>query len=519
VTSTVLARQATSRPAEFPAPSRTAPRVLVVTGRRLGLSLACALQIALAWRPGPNISVFEDEGLYVYMGHRMIDHLLHGAFLQEFPGSYFSGAPGIYPPIAAAFDELGGLQAARSLSLLCAVVATIAVHGLTRRLFGGVAAMLAAFVYALAPGVIFQSHLATYDAMMMMLVALASWLAVYSAQENDLLWAPVIGLLLALAMLTKYAGAVYAPFVAALAVVVAWPHLRWLAVRRAVFIGASALGVAFFILELWGRDLIDGIRHTTLDRDVLQPATSGQLLRQVAPYIGPILGLAVVGALLRVRRQGALCGVLLAAAVVGTLQQIHVGEAISLQKHTAFGMVFAAPLAGDLLAGVLRRLPQVTSLAVTAVLVCLAVLGVRHADRLATGWVDERPLTPVLAALTRAQPGKPILGEQPSPQRYALRRVVGPRQWADTYAFRFNGKTGTAAYADAIRLHYFGTVYLSSRTDNGAFLLRLMTSPDRDRYYNIKAKVPRYLRGQKIGEWLVFAPRSVEVASSPGASR
>ncbi len=61
------------------------------------LAVICLVQVLLANRPGLNRNAFEDEGLYVYIGHRMIDHLLHGAFLSEYPGKYFSGARGSIP--------------------------------------------------------------------------------------------------------------------------------------------------------------------------------------------------------------------------------------------------------------------------------------------------------------------------------------------------------------------------------------------------------------------------------------
>ncbi len=503
-----LGRSGVHRSRTWGSETRSSTRAALGSSR-LWLPLICLLQVGLAFRPGPSVSASEDEGLYVYMGHRMLDHIRNGSFLPEYPGSYFSGAPGIYPPLAALADLAGGLQAARSVSLVFTIVATVGTYGLTRRLFGRLAGLIGALVFVLSAGVIFQSHLATYDAMMMALVACAAWLAVYSAQTNALLWAPVIGALLALAAMTKYAGAVYAPVVGLLAVIVAWPWLRWVAVRQAMFIGASAAVVFFFILQMWGRDLVGRIRQTTLDRTILNPASGPDLLQMLAGWIGPVIAIAAVGALLRARRQWALVTVLLGAAVVGPAQQVHLGEATSLAKHTAFGMIFAAPLVGDMMARALRRARWVWFLPVTATLLGLGISGVQNANTFATGWVDDRPLVPVLRELTQRQPGKPILGEQPAPLRYELREAVSPRQWADTYKFTFNGKQGEAAYADAVRLHYFGTMYLSSTTDHGAYLMGLLTSPERDRYYNIKAKVPRYLRGEKVGEWLVFAPRSL----------
>ncbi|HEX7107095.1 MAG TPA: glycosyltransferase family 39 protein, partial [Acidothermaceae bacterium] len=171
----------------------------------LWLPLICALQVALAVRHGLNANAFEDEGLYVYTGHRMIEHILHGTFLPEYPGAFFSGAPGLYPVLAAMADSVGGLEAARDVSLGFAVVTTIAVYGIGNRLFGRAAGVIAAASFVLCGSVIYISHFATYDAMMMALVAVAAWIAIASAQRDGFAWGPLVALLLALAFLTKYA--------------------------------------------------------------------------------------------------------------------------------------------------------------------------------------------------------------------------------------------------------------------------------------------------------------------------
>ena len=72
------------------------------------------------------------------------DHWLHGLNIAPlgFP-NYFSGAPVVYPPLLAAFDSLGGLPAARCLSLLFMMAATSLLWSVTRRLYDAVAAFYA----------------------------------------------------------------------------------------------------------------------------------------------------------------------------------------------------------------------------------------------------------------------------------------------------------------------------------------------------------------------------------------
>ncbi len=471
----------------------------------LWLPLICALQVALALRHGLNTNAFEDEGLYVYTGHRMIQHLVHGAFLPEYPGAFFSGAPGLYPVLAAMADAVGGLPAARDVSLFFAVLTTIATYGIGSRLFGRAAGVIGATSFVLCGSVIYISHFATYDAMMMALVALAGWLAVVSAQRDGFAWAPAVALLLALAFLTKYAGAAYAPFVIALAVVVGWPLYGWKVVRRAAFAVVATLVIAFSVIELWGRSMVPGIRSTTSSRHVLSPATPSFLAMEVVRWVGPWLLVAAIGALFRLRRQWLLVGLLLAAAVVGPIDQMRIGEATSFAKHVAFGIVFAAPLIGDLFARGFRRATgtkMITGVALIGMLALFASSGLRYSKQFMTGWVDDAPLRPVLARDIAEHPGQKILGERYSPQRYELRTQTKPNQWYDTYYFSYDGKVNEPAYAEAIDQHYFGVIYLDQTTPFGSYVYNYLQQ--HRGYYKLTNKVPRYLRGELVGHWSVY---------------
>jgi 4-amino-4-deoxy-L-arabinose transferase-like glycosyltransferase len=472
----------------------------------LWLPLICSVQVALAVRHGLNTNAFEDEGLYVYTGHRMIQHILHGAFLSEYPGAFFSGAPGLYPVLAAMADGVGGLEAARDVSLFFAVATTLAVYGIGNRLFGRLAGIIGAASFVLCGSVIYISHFATYDSMMMALVALAAWLAIASAQRDGLAWGPLVGLLLALAFLTKYAGAAYAPIVIGLAVVVGYPMYGRKILRRAIFTAIATLVIAYSVIELWGRSMVPGIQSTTSSRTVLSHATPCFILKEVATWVGPWLLLALIGGLLRLRRQALLVALLILGAVIGPLDQVRIGEATSLAKHVAFGIVFAAPLIGDLFARGFRRAGGgrvVTGLAFIGVLAALATSGLRYSHQFMTGWVDDTPLRPVLAKAIAQHPDQKILGERYAPQRYELRKQTAPNQWNDTYYFSYDGKVNKPAYAEAIDQHYFGVIYLDQTTPFGQYVFDYLKS--HPGYYHLSTKVPRYLHGELVGHWSVFA--------------
>lgn len=54
----------------------------------------------------------DDEGRYIWAGHQLIYELFHGGGSPYFE-TYYSGAPWLYPPLAAIADRVGGLAAVR----------------------------------------------------------------------------------------------------------------------------------------------------------------------------------------------------------------------------------------------------------------------------------------------------------------------------------------------------------------------------------------------------------------------
>ena len=99
------------------------------------LLVVLAVQAALSLRLVGADTAFQDEALYLWAGHLEWARLLHGTPIPPFP-SYFSGAPVIYPPLAALADSVGGLAAARILSLVFMLGATALLWATARLLSG-----------------------------------------------------------------------------------------------------------------------------------------------------------------------------------------------------------------------------------------------------------------------------------------------------------------------------------------------------------------------------------------------
>ena len=468
------------------------------------LGAICTAFAVISLRVKANTNPFQDEGLYLYMGHRMIDHILSGVDVSEHPGSYFSGAPGLYPVVGAIADSIAGVQGARLVSLFFICITIVATFGIGNELFGKVSGLLGAGAFALCGSVIFISHLATLDAMALCLMTLGCWLTAYSANHDKLLWAPIVGLILTCAFLTKYAMGVYVPGIAAIGMLLAWPHIRWGALRRGSLIITSTAAMVFFILTFWAADLKRGIVSTTADRIPLSPTPRQELIWYVLEWIGPWILLAMLGALTQARRWP-ISVVLLAMSVIGQLQQIRIGEGTSLSKHVAIGLVFAAPLIGSLLAWTIKRTKWVGVPIAMAVAVVMMASGIRNAEQFLTTWVDDREMVAQLREEIAISPHKAILGEEPSAQRYALRTITRPEQWNDTFVLLYGNKTGEAAYREAIDQTHFGTIYLTLNTANGRKINEYLTNSETP--YRLSKKVPFYRHGQYAGHYLVWTPK------------
>jgi hypothetical protein len=475
-----------------------------VTSSAFVLSVICTVFALNSLRVKANANPFQDEGLYLFMGHRMIDHIVSGVHLSEYPGTYFSGAPGLYPVVGAIADSIAGIQGARLVSLFFICIAIVATYGIGNELFGKLAGLFGAGAFALCGSVVFISHLATLDAMALCLMSLGCWLTVYSANHDNLLWAPIIALILTCAFLTKYATAVYVPGIAVIGMLLAWRHIRWGAMRRAFLVVSATAAAVFFVLTFWAADLKRGIVSTTADRTPLSPSPRHELLWYVVEWVGPWLLLAVLGALTQARRWP-ISVVLLGMSVIGPLQQIRIGEGTSLSKHVAFGIVFAAPLIGSLLAWMIKRSKWVGIPVTVAVAAVMMVSGTRNAEQFLTTWVDDREIIAHLREEIAVSPHKAILGEEPSAQRYALRTVTAPEQWNDTFSLLYGNKTGLAAYREAIDQTHFGTIYLTLNTANGKKINEYLTYSDTP--YRLSDKVPFYRHGQYVGHYLMWTPK------------
>ena len=195
-------------------------------GGWLPLVVVLVLQAGLSVRLVGADTAFQDEAEYLWAGHLEWSHWLHGTVVPPF-ASYFSGAPGIYPPLAALAGTAGGLAAARLLSLVFMLGATALLWAAAGRLFGRRAAFFSCALFALSGPALHLGAFATYDAMSVFLLALASWLVVSASGDGEAAGRMALaGVVMAAANATAYSTTLFDPVVILLALLTAWPARR-----------------------------------------------------------------------------------------------------------------------------------------------------------------------------------------------------------------------------------------------------------------------------------------------------
>jgi hypothetical protein len=491
------------------------PGRIFPAGRRWPLLAVLAAQAVLSLRLIWSNTAFQDEALYLRAGHLEWARWLHHAPIPNFP-AYFSGAPVIYPPLGALADDVGGLVAARILSLCFMLGVTSLLWATTVRLYGQRAALLAAALFATLAGTQFLGAFATFDAMALFLLALAVWLGVRSADcqfraRTTLLVAS--GLTLAAADAVKYATTLFTPvvfIVVALAVRRRHPGDAWLAALTAL---GSWLALAAAAILAGGHQYWLGITTSTLSRsgsDV--PVTT--VVQQAYVWTSLILVLAAIGAVLASRgeaRAKFLPAVLLAAALLAPAEQARLHTTVSLQKHVVFGAWFAAIAAGYAMARFSRVDPGRGWAAVLALPIVASTLfgSMGQATALYRVWPDSASLTSVLRSAVGSHPGY-YLAEDYDVEAYYLRAQVPWPRWSSTYYLSYQGALpGAPSYQAAISSHFFSLVILDF-TDTAATDHRITADMRRAGGYYVL---------DRVGPYTIWASRSPAQAQSNGSDR
>jgi 4-amino-4-deoxy-L-arabinose transferase-like glycosyltransferase len=471
------------------------------------------LQAVLSVRLMRSDTAFQDEALYLWAGHLEWANLLHSTPVPQFP-SYFSGAPVIYPPLAALADSLGGLTGARVLSLVFMLAVTGLLYATASRLFGGWAAFFAATLFAIIGPTLHLGSFATYDAMGLFLVALAAWLVVRAGDRADAtLWMAAAGVVLALANLTLYPSALFDPVVILLALLVAMPKPGGrMAAGRALTLLAIVAVLITGALLLGGSRYLHGVEITTLTRAPAQ-APMLTVLGNSFAWTGIIAVIAVCGAVAGwishpLTARAWLLTVLAAAIVLVPAEQAGLHSLASLNKHGDMGAWFAAIAAGYALDRFVKAAPAghlraITGVACVVALCFPASVGATQSHVFATDWPNAKAFVSIMRPLADNSSGR-MLVEDPSIAEYYLpsgaqwerwsstRNIVrqdgsptgGPSQKAGVVGA---GNAGT--YAVYIKDDYFSLIALNF-TDTTALDTAIAADVRQNKHYRVIDVVP-----------------------------
>jgi 4-amino-4-deoxy-L-arabinose transferase-like glycosyltransferase len=441
---------------------------------RWPLLLVLALQAVASVAVLRN-TAFQDEALYLYAGRQLIHHWNGGPVPYDHYAAYMSGYPYVYPVIGGFFDMVGGLELARAFSLGCMLGVTAIVYSVTGRFFDRRAAIFASAAYASAGVVLFLGRLATFDALCLFLIALATYCSVHSGMSKRPWVTLAIGPVLVTAILAKYAALLWVvPVFAMLACVgIAfagwWRALARLALALASF--ALSLAVAYKIMD---KAALGAISGSTTNREVILKTSRLALFAHVLQIGGVIFLLAVLGLLLTLRlqwRYRVLAVLLFGSSWLAPAYHIYMQETVSLDKHVGYALFFAAPLAGYALAWLsgYEREPITGSyrgywLVGLAVVIAIFTLGLGQA-RTFYGWANTSALSTALHTQLRDGSGR-ILTEDIEAARFDAMDVTEPWQWNgvrfDYYVdAAHHAYLGDPAIAHAIKDRYYDWIELS----------------------------------------------------------
>jgi hypothetical protein len=455
-------------------------RALTITGafpklaeRRWPLLLILVVQGGLSFRLNWTNTAFMDEALYIWAGHLEWAHWLHGAAIPNFPG-FFSGSPVVYPPLAALADAAGGLTGARLLSLAFMLGSTILLYSTARKLFGNIAGLAGAAVFAVIGSTSFIGDLATYDAMALFLMAASASLTVRATgrRAGELLLISA-GLLLALANATKYASTLWDPVIFGLAILLGRRGVvsRLLRGIRLALYTALPIAAAIYLGRHTG--YMQGITSTTLTRPT-STTPSYVVLRDAFDWVGMVAVLALFGMGLSLagRARDRWVVVLLTVAVfLAPAEQARIHTTVSLQKHVDYGAWFAAIAVGYFAARLHDVNPRKWLYGLVPCLLVVAIPGVFQATELFRVWPRSTETTAVMRK-TIGEVGCPCLAAQDRVMDYYLYPTLPWDAFSGSFSFGYRpsetGKnlTGAAAYQAAIQQGYFHVVEVDPDESN-----------------------------------------------------
>ncbi|MEO5873752.1 MAG: glycosyltransferase family 39 protein [Streptosporangiaceae bacterium] len=468
--------------------------------RRRDLISLCSLLALLAVQTCLTLRLHNgaslDEALLITGGRAQLDGL-------PWTGTPLSGAPQIYPALAAVLDGAGGIELVRSSSLLLMLAATSLFYFLNRRLFNERASLCATSLLVVTQSTALIGNLATFDALAFFLLTLSLWIVVMTGKDH--IWlgvaaAPVLGL----AVAVKFAAAPYVFVVAAIAALVSIPYIgRAQGMARGGALLAGALASVGLLLLATGS--FEAFQEVTTAAAPGGPDSPGRMLGSFLEWGGLVLAVGILGGVFYVRRSrmgevtvrpGAapdpgrnwrigLATVMCGAALIAPLYQAFLHNGTSLAKNVGFGLLFTTSMAG---VGVTRMMGAHFKFPQAGILigVLVMVFGMAQASWNFGYWSNQKVLVEQLEPYFKSQGH--YLSDAPEIASYYAGENSDPGQWIGLNKISYRSQTGAAGYQKAIKDGYFDVVVLDRQADTPLRKL-LLTALDTSDAYRPKASL------------------------------
>ncbi len=467
---------------------------------RWSLPLILAFQTLLSWILLQN-TPFQDEALYVYAGRQIWQQWLGGPPSLDHYSYYFSGYPYVYPIIGGGLDLLGGLELARSFSLVCMLLVTTCGYYVTKKLFNQKSALFAAIFFVCQGPVLFLTRLATFDALCLCLLAMGTALAVKSSLARRPWLALGTGPLMVLAFGAKYAALLFIPSVLAIFVLCVLLKRGWISMVVRGTLGVLSLLVVgtltAIVVTHFDHDVLHALSATTIDRSAILSAARLGLAEHVIQMVGlsfavGLLGLAVAG-----KKHLLIALLFFGSALLIPAYHIYKAEQISLDKHLGYSMFFLMPVAGYALSS-LSNFHSTFShghrwLSGVAICLMLFLLATGEAQNMYGSWPNTTQLAYALNSQVRPGAGR-YLAEQFEVSRYNLRSDTYNWQWTGLDFFEYTDKQGhyyygNDAYVKAINDGYFDLIQLNYGFD-AQTALTILKAIEQSKKYALIDKIP-----------------------------
>ncbi len=449
-------------------------------------------------------TAFQDEGLYLYAGRQIFRYWMGGPVPLDHYAFYFSGYPDVYPVIGGVLDMIGGLELARWFSLFCMMGVTAIVYYSTRKFFQRPAAIFASATYASLGPVLFLSRLATFDALCIFLIALATCIAYQVSISRHPWLALMMGPLIVLSILAKYAALLFTLPILGILVFCSLAFQGWwrmlLRLAMAIVTLVISLVVAYHFMD---KSAFHAIAGSTTNRAVSNQTPHLVLFMHVLQVVGIVYAVALLGLVLvffRHQHFRLIALLLFASSCLAPAYHIYKQEFVSLDKHLAFGLFFAMPLVGYALAWLSGYMQRTFSnsngrhwLAGLSVVLIVFTMGTQQSQAGYASWANTSGLSYELHTQMRDGSGR-YLVEDIEVARYDARDITELWQWNGLYYFYYVNAAhqhllGDAALTQAINDRYFALVELSFiyQPAEARFIAQQMAV---SRNYDLIARIP-----------------------------